>query len=573
MKDETRTRLRRNKGIKLDLPTKITLTVVILLLTLLVIVPLLNILLRAFDPEGRVVLAKALYHEVTRQIIKNTVWLGISVGTLGTALGFILAYVQVRMDFRGKKLLHVICLVPLISPPFAFATAVIILFGRSGMITRGIFEATPTLYGYPGLLIVLTTSFFPVAYMIFLGLLRNMDPSLDEASAILGGRKIRTFRKITFPMLIPGIASSFLLLFVESIADLANPLVIGGDYSVLASRAYIAINGEYNVPGGAAYSLMLLIPGLLIFVLQRYLGGRKNVVTVTGKPSGRIALIQSRRAKFLLLLVPTLLAIFIVMIYTTVILGGFIKVLGVANEFTLEHYRYILSGIGNEAIIKTTLLALIATPIAGILGMLIAWLVSRKVRRGSEILDFFGMLGLAVPGTVLGIGFAITFNHPLKIGDFTWLPQLAGGAAIFGGAIAIIMVYTIRSSPAGQRAGIAALQQIHPEIDEASASLGASGFKTFWKVTLPLIKGALLTGLMFAFARSMTTLSPIIFITTPDTPILTSRILGEVDSGRFGSAFAFCTVLIGLVLLVMGSINLLVRGKKSETLISGPIIG
>ncbi len=566
MKDETRSELRRNKGIKLDLPTKITLTVVILLLTLLVIVPLLNILLRAFDPEGRVVLAKALYHEVTRQIIKNTVWLGISVGTIGTALGFILAYVQVRMDFRGKKLLHVICLVPLISPPFAFATAVIILFGRSGMITRGIFEATPTLYGYPGLVIVLTTSFFPVAYMIFLGLLRNMDPSLDEASAILGGTKIRTFRKITFPMLIPGIASSFLLLFVESIADLANPLVIGGDYSVLASRAYIAINGEYNVPGGAAYSLMLLIPGLLIFILQRYLGGRKNVVTVTGKPSGRIALIQSRRAKFLLLLVPTLLAIFIVMIYTTVILGGFIKVLGVANEFTLEHYRYILSGIGNEAIIKTTLLALIATPIAGILGMLIAWLVSRKVRRGSEILDFFGMLGLAVPGTVLGIGFAITFNVPLKIGDFTWLPQLAGGAAIFGGAIAIIMVYTIRSSPAGQRAGIAALQQIHPEIDEASASLGASGFKTFWKVTLPLIKGALLTGLMFAFARSMTTLSPIIFITTPDTPILTSRILGEVDSGRFGSAFAFCTVLIVLVLLVMGSINLLVRGKKSETL-------
>ncbi len=570
MKDETRSGLRQNKGIKLDLPTKITLGVIILILTLLVIFPLLNILLRAFEPEGRVIFGMALSSPVTRQIIKNTVLLGISVGALGTAIGFILAYVQVRMDFRGKKLLHIISLIPLIAPPFAFATAVIILFGRSGMITRGIFGATPTLYGYSGLLIVLTTSFFPVAYMNFLGLLRNMDPSLDEASAILGGTKMRTFRKITLPMLIPGIASSFLLLFVESIADLANPLVIGGDYTVLASRAYIAINGEYNVPAGAAYSLMLLIPGLLVFVLQRYWSGRKNVVTVTGKPSGRIALIQSRRAKFLLLLVPTLLAIFILLIYTTVFLGGFIKILGVTNKFTLDHYRYILSGIGNEAIIKTTLLALIATPIAGILGMLIAWLVSRKVRRGREVLDFLGMLGIAVPGTVLGIGFAITFNHPLKIGNFTWLPQLAGGAAIFGGAIAIIMVYTIRSSPAGQRSGIAALQQIHPDIDEASASLGASGFKTFWKVTLPLIKGALLTGLMFAFARSMTTLSPIIFITTPDTPILTSKILAEVDSGRFGSAFAFCSVLIVLVLIVMGSINLLVRGKASETL-SGPI--
>jgi iron(III) transport system permease protein len=122
----------------------------------------------------------------------------------------------------------------------------------------------------------------------------------------------------------------------------------------------------------------------------------------------------------------------------------------------------------------------------------------------------------------------------------------------------------IRSSPAGQRSGVAALQQINPAIDEASSSLGASGFRTFRKITLPLIKGALLTGLMFAFARSMTTLSAIIFITTPDTPILTSKILAEVDSGRYGASFAFCNILIVLVLTVMGIINLLVRDKSEK---------
>jgi iron(III) transport system permease protein len=174
------------------------------------------------------------------------------------------------------------------------------------------------------------------------------------------------------------------------------------------------------------------------------------------------------------------------------------------------------------------------------------------------------MLGLAVPGTVLGIGFAITFNDVVKIGDTTVLPQLAGGGAIFGGAVAIVMVYTIRSSPAGQRSAIAALQQINPAIDEASASLGATGFRTFRKITLPLIKPALLTGLMFAFAHSMTTLSPI-FITTPETPIMTHKILAEVDSGRFGNAFAFCTLLIFIVLGVMALINLLVRGKTTNT--------
>jgi iron(III) transport system permease protein len=448
--------------------------------------------------------------------------------------------------------------------PFAFATAVITLFGRSGMISRDILGLSPTLYGLPGLTIVLTSSFFPVAYMSILGMMKNLDPALDEASSSLGASKVKTFFKVTLPMLIPGFASSFLLLFVEATADLANPLVIGGDFTVLSSRAYIAINGEYDVPAGAAYSMILLVPGLIVFIVQRYWGERKSVVTVTGKPTGTPTFVENKVAKFLLLIIPVLMASFIVLIYTTVIYGSFAKFLGVDNSLTLDNYRYIFSGVGYDAIIKTTMMAIIATPIAGLLGLVLAWLIVRKVKKGRKLLDFFGMLGLAVPGTVLGIGFAITFNHSTKIGDTTILPQLAGGGAIFGGAIAIIMVYTIRSSPAGQRSGVAALQQINPAIDEASASLGASGFTTFRKVTLPLIKPALLTGLMFAFAHSMTTLSPIIFITTPDTPIMTQKILAEVDSGRFGNAFAFCSMLILLVLIVMGIINLLVRGNPNK---------
>ena len=530
----------------------------------MVVFPLLNIFTRAFDESGKQVFSTIFTSEVVREIIRNTVVLGIIVATLGTLIGFFLAYAQVKLNFRGKKILHVICLVPLITPPFAFATAIISLFGRSGIISRDILGLTPTLYGLPGLTIVLTCSFFPVAYMSILGMMRSLDPALDEASASLGASKLKTFFKVTLPMLIPGFASSFLLLFVEASADLANPLVIGGDYTVLASRAYIAINGEYDVPAGSAYSLILLVPGLIVFIVQRYWGERKSVVSVTGKPTGVPTYIENRIAKFFLLIIPVFMASFIVLIYATVIYGSFVRFLGVDNALTLANYRYIFSGIGSDAIMKTTIMALIATPIAGLLGMVLAWLIVRKVRKGREMLDFLGMLGLAVPGTVLGIGFAITFNQSTKIGETTILPQLAGGGAIFGGAVAIIMVYTIRSSPAGQRSAIAALQQINPAIDEASASLGASGFTTFRKITLPLIKPALLTGLMFAFAHSMTTLSPIIFITTPETPIMTQKILAEVDVGRFGNAFAFCTLLIFIVLIVMGLINLLVRGNPNK---------
>lgn len=242
-----------------------------------------------------------------------------------------------------------------------------------------------------------------------------------------------------------------------------------------------------------------------------------------------------------------------------VILGAFFKVLKVDYSLTLDNFRYIFSGVGNDAVLTTTMLALIATPIAGFFGMMLAWVIVRKIKRGGQALDFFGMLGLALPGTVLGIGYAFTFNSPIQVFGITILPQLAGGGAILGGAVAIVMVYVIRSSPAGQRSGIANLQQIDPAIDEASASLGASGGRTFRKISLPLIRGAFLTGLMFAFARSMTTLSPIIFITTPDTPILTSLILAEADTVRYGYAFAFCTLLIGIVLITMGLINLIVR--------------
>ena len=366
------------------------------------------------------------------------------------------------------------------------------------------------------------------------------------------------------PLLIPGITSSFLLLFVEAIADLANPLVIGGDYMVLSSRAYIAINGEYDVSAVAAYSAILLLPALLVFIVQRYWSQKKSVVSVTGKPTGQIAPIKSKIGKIPLLVFGWSVALFIVLIYVSVLLGAFIKILGVNNSFTLDHYRYIFSGIANDALKSTVIMASIATPLAGFMGMVMAWLIIRKVKRGSDALDFFGMLGIAVPGTVLGIGYAVTFNEPLKIAGHTVIPQLAGGGAIFGGALAIMMVYTIRSSPAGQRSGIAALQQIDPSLDEASASLGASGGRTFRKVSLPLIKGAFLTGLMFAFARSMTTLSPVLFIATPETPILTQKILAESDSGRYGPAFALCTLLIVIVLLVMGIITAAVRGRGSS---------
>lgn len=545
--------------VKQDPVTLVLVIVVVAILVVLVVLPLFTVLVRAVSADGLGVLRSMLTSSVNRQIIINTVVLGVVVGLTGTVVGFLFAYAQARLQFRGKRILHVIALVPIVSPPFAVATASITLFGRNGMISNQLLGQPWNIYGLNGLWLVLSISFFPVAYMNLLGMLRSLDPAMDEAASSLGASKWHIFRTVTLPMLIPGFASSFLLLFVEAIADLANPLVLGGDYTVLASRAYIAITGEYNVAAGSAYSLVLLLPALTVFLVQRYWVAQRSSVAVTGKPSGQVQLHRGFWGRVPLLAVIGFITALIVTIYGTVIVGGFVQILGINNTPTLAHYRYLLSGIGNDAIIDTTLLALAAMPIAGVLGMLIAWLVVQRLRRGRGLMDFLGMLGLAVPGTVLGIGYAITFNTPQEVGGVQLLPALAGGGAVFGGAIAIVMVFVARSMPAGQRSGVAALQQIDPAIDEASTSLGASGLTTFRRVTLPLIRPAFLAGLTYAFARSMTTVSPIIFITTPHTRIMTSQILAEVDAGRFGNAFAFCTMLIAIVLIVMGALNLLIR--------------
>jgi iron(III) transport system permease protein len=169
-----------------------------------------------------------------------------------------------------------------------------------------------------------------------------------------------------------------------------------------------------------------------------------------------------------------------------------------------------------------------------------------------------------VPGTVLGIGFVLAYRAENLLGDMTVVPSLVGGSAVFGGSLAIVMVLMIRSLPAAVRSGVSSLQQIHPSIDEASASLGADDATTFRKVTLPLIRPALIAGLTYAIARSMTTLSAIVFLTTPDTKIMTSQILAEVDAGRFGNAFAYCCVLMAIVLELVGLVRFLVRDRGTR---------
>jgi len=545
----------------------IGLILVSLFLAIAVIWPILAMVGESASPDGLPLFARYLGEATYQTIITNTVVMGLLVAAVGTGLGFLFAFVQVKVKAPFKRFMHLVALVPIISPPFAVATATIVLFGRNGLISKGIFGVRYDIYGLQGLTLVLSLSYFTVAYMNLKGMMQALDPALEEAATNLGASKWRIFRTVTVPMLIPGILGAFLLLFVESIADLGNPLVMGGNYEVLSTRIYISVIGLYDTTGAAVLSVILLLPSLTVFIVQRYWIGRMSVVSVTGKPSGTPQLVTHPWVRWPLFAITMGVTLLIVLIYGTLAVGSVTQVLGVNNAFTLDHFDFVINGYGSQAMTDTTLLSIVATPIAGLLGILIAFLVVRKdfpLRGG---LDFAGMLGIAVPGTIIGIGYLLVFNNPTELSlnlggaeplTITLIPKLTGGRALLGGALAIVIVFVIRSIPAALRSGVAALSQIDPSIEEASISLGADNARTFRKITLPLIRPAFLSGLIYAFARSMTSLSAIIFLTTPQTKIMTQQILNEVENGRYGNAFAYCVILILIVLIAIGILYLTV---------------
>lgn len=356
------------------------------------------------------------YGPAMRRSFTDTMTMGLMTAIFGTIVGFIFAYATVRCNIPGKGIIHWMALLPTVSPPFALALAMILLFGRSGLVTKKLLGITFELgmndiYGLDGLVIVQTITFFSVAYLILRAMLERLNPSMEEAAASLGASRFHIFRTVTLPLLIPGIAGSFLLLFVESLADLGNPLFIAGNKTVLSAQIFLAVIGEFDYQKASALSFVLIIPTLVLFMVQRYYVNRRSYISVTGKPSGAQITEKDPVIRWGFNILTYLMCAFIIILYATIVYGSFSFTWGVDFTPTLRHWEMTVTR-GVEAILDTTFLSAMATPFAAILGMVIAWLVVRKKFSGKEALDFSSNLGGAIPGTILGIGFVLAFNKP-----------------------------------------------------------------------------------------------------------------------------------------------------------------
>ncbi len=517
--------------------------VLLIFLALFILYPLFMLLIDSFYAEGSVTLQvfrRVLNLERFQNAFKNTLVLGFITGTASTAIGLLFAYVEVYVKLKTKvleKLFGLVSMLPVVSPPFVLSLSMIMLFGRSGLISRSLLHIYDSnVYGLKGIAIVQTLTFFPVCYLMLKGLLKNIDPSLEEATRDMGATRWKVFSSVTFPLLLPGLGNAFLVTFIESVADFANPMLIGGSYDTLATTIYLQVTGAYDSTGAAAMSVVLLSLTVVLFLIQKYYLEKKTAATLTGKASRMRMLIEDKSVTVPLTCFCGIVAAFVLLMYIMVPFGALFTLWGRDYSLSLKWFQYMFKTSGIKAFKDSFVLSLIAAPLTAFLSMVISYLVVKKRFKAKGFIEFVSMLAMAVPGTVLGIGYIRGYANGLFRSGFM--------SGLYGTGLILIIVFVVRSLPTGTRSGISALRQIDKSIEESAYDMGANSARVFMSVPLPLIKDSFFSGLVTAFVRSITAISAIILLVTPDFLLITCQINEQAEKGNYGVACAYATVLI-----------------------------
>ncbi len=495
----------------------------------------------------------------------NTLALAVGVGLLSTLLGLAFALVALRTGLRLKGPIRLLSLLPIITPPFVIGLALIIMFGRTGFVTIFLYETfgiprTRWLYGWPGVALAQLLAFTPIAFLVLVGVLQSVAPSLEEAAGTLRAGRWRTFRTVTWPLIRPGVANAFLIGFIESMADFGNPLMLGGSFNVLSTDIFFAVVGAAQDQGRAAVlGVVLLGFTMAAFTAQRLWVGRARYTTVTGKGDSGVPppLPLGLRAACYATVLPWL--VLTIVVYAIVLSGGFVENIGRDHTPTWKHFLiafgidhgvggWFLSGSAWNSFITTMWLSALSMPLTAALGLITAWLLARQEFRGRGAFEFLTMMSFAIPGTVIGVSYILAFNTPPV--------ELTGTGMI------LVLAFMFRNMPVGIRAGIASLSQIDKSLDEASLTLGARSWRTFRLVILPILRPAIIAAMVYSFVRAVTSVSAVIFLTTAEYQLATVYIVGRAEMSEYGVALAYSAVLIAVMVGALMLIRLLVGEQR-----------
>jgi len=535
--------MKRLKKLFLEPILLLTMALIIVCLALFVLYPILRVFLFPSPRDFMEIPANPRY---LKAVLNSLFITALSTAT-ATLFGFLFAYTVTRTDVPLKRAFRFISILPLFSPPFMVAFSYMMMFGKNGLVSHQLLGLSMNIFGWHGLWLCETIAFFPTAALVMEGVLQSIAPSLEYAGRNLGATGFKLFRTITLPLAIPGIAGAALLVSIQVLADFGNPIMIAGDFSVLATEAWLRVEGWGDVRGAAVLSSILLLPSLVLFLAQRYWVGQRSYVTVTGK----IALVDIRKTargmRWLLFAFCALVSVMILLVYVALLIGSFVQGWGFDWTPTLRYVQEIFSR--SPELVNSLSFALAAGLVSSVFSLTAAYLVTRKRFFFRQFVDFTSILPAALPGIFFGIGYSIAFTR--KPFD------------LYGTAAIIILSMIFWNISMGYQTGIGTFSQISPSFSEAASNLGAGSMKIFWQIEAPLVRGPFFSVFVVCFIRAVTTLSVIVFLSTSRNVVATFSIMNLVSDGFYGKAAALTSALLVVSFSVLGLAKLAI-GKRME---------
>ncbi|MCR5536795.1 MAG: iron ABC transporter permease [Succinivibrio sp.] len=532
----------------------------IIVFGLFLVYPLFSLFVSAFqDPDTQEWTFDHFTRFFTRKYYYRTIYNSFSVTTCVTILAIIigtaLAYFMSLYTIKFKAAVEICIVISLLSPPFIGAYSWILIAGRNGIVTKYLADLGinfPSIYGFAGILIVLTLKLYPFIYLYVSGAMKKIDCALIEAAESLGCSGIKKVVTVVIPLITPTILAGALMVFMNAMADFGTPMLIGEGFNVLPVMVYSEFISEVGDQANfaAAIAAIMVIITSTIFMIQKFIVERRSFTMSSLRP---IPVTQLHGIKNVIMHACIYLVVLLSMIpQIVVIYTSFLN----TNDsiflpgFSLTSYRNMLDSLGG-AITNTYVYSTLAMVAIIFLGMTIAYLTTRKKSWLTNIIDTLSMFPYIIPGSVLGITLLLAFNE--------------GPLVLSGTAVIIIIAMVIRRLPYTLRSSSAILYQLSPSLEEASISLGASPLKTFFKITAIMMLPGVMSGAILSWITAINELSASIILYTGGTKTMSVAIYTEVIRARYGTAAALSTILTLSTVIVM-MIFFKISGKRNVTL-------
>ncbi|HID70742.1 MAG TPA: ABC transporter permease subunit [Desulfobacterales bacterium] len=527
---------------------------VIVPLILFLVFPIVIVFLKSFQVgDGNWGLANYTTTMVEKHfwvVVWNSLWLTVNVTVVSVLLGFVFAYAIQRSQMPGKRIFTIVAMLPMFAPSLLQALGLVFLLGRNGIINRWL-GLDIEIYGFWGVFIADVIYAFPQAFMILSAAFAVADSRPYEAARMLGANKRQIFFDVTLPGIKFGLISSIFLVFTITITDFGNPMVIGGNFSVLATEIYNQVSGQMNFNLGSVISIILLIPVVIAFAIERF-AGRKQEAFI---PDNVNPLVPKKNAMLdtCMFTYSSILCGIIVLVVAIVVYASFVKLWPYNMSFTLNNYKFDSQG-GYDPLITSVIVSLMAAFIGVVLVFGSAYVVNKSKNVIVDLLNFFSILPAAIPGMVLGLAYIFFFNDP------------SNPLNILYGTVFILTINSVYHYFAqGFLTASTSLQQISSNFDETSACLGANLFTTIKRVTLPILLPSILSVAVFFFMRTMVTLAAVIFLVSPSVNLAAVSVMLLDDAGNTTQAAAYSTLIILVVLIALLFLNLVLKLFKVKT--------